>query len=122
MRRHAGFTLLEVLIATAVLALSMAAVIGTAGHSARLGAQLRDETFADWVAMNEMATLRLAQQWPAGDSLDGDADMGGEKWHWVATFTKTTDPDLLRVDIKVSYSATPDDEVRSLTGFMGRPR
>ncbi len=48
--------------------------------------------------------------------------MGGEKWHWVATFTKTTDPDLLRVDIKVSYSATPDDEVRSLTGFMGRPR
>ena len=122
MRRHAGFTLLEVLIATAVLALSMAAVIGTAGHSTRMGAVLRDDTFADWVAMNEMATLRLAQQWPAGDSLDGDADMGGESWHWVATFTKTTDPDLLRVDISVSHGATPNDAVTSLTGFMGRPR
>lgn len=122
MSRQAGFTLVEVLIATAVLALSMAAVIGTAGHSARLGAQLRDDTFADWVAMNELATLRLAQQWPAGDSLDGDADMGGESWHWVATFTKTTDPALLRVDISVSHAATPDAAVTSLTGFMGQPR
>lgn len=122
MRRQTGFTLLEVLIATAVLALSMVAVIGTAGHSTRMGAELRDDTFADWVAMNELATLRLAQQWPAGDSLDGDADMGGEKWHWAATFTKTTDPDLLRVDISVSHAAAPDAAVTSLTGFMGRPR
>lgn len=122
MQRHAGFTLLEVLIATAVLALSMAAVIGTAGHGTRIGAQLRDDTFADWVAMNELATLRLAQQWPAGDNLDGDADMGGEKWHWVATFAKTSDPDLLRVDISVSHASAPDAVVTSVTGFMGRPR
>lgn len=122
MRWQSGFTLLEVLIATAVLALSMTAVIGTAGHSARMGAELRDDTFADWVAMNEMTALRTAEQWPGGDSLNGDADMGGEQWHWVASFTKTTDPDLLRVDISVSHGATPDDSVTTLTGFMGRPR
>ena len=122
MRRQAGFTLLEVLIAAAVLALSMAAVIGSAGRSTRIGAQLRDDTFADWVAMNELTTLRLAGQWPQSDSLNGDADMGGEKWHWVATVTKTSDPDLLRVDVKVSHASSPDDEITSVTGFMGRPR
>lgn len=116
-----GFTLLEVLIALAVLAIGMLAVIGAAGSSTRTDSLLRDKTFADWVAMNELTTLRLAKSWPE-DSLDGDADMGGQKWHWRASFTKTSDPDLLRVDIVVTNPQQPNQEVAALTGFIGNPR
>lgn len=115
-----GFTLLEVLIALAVLAIGMLAVIDTAGTSTRIDSQLRDKTFAGWVAMNELTTLRLARSWPS-DTQNGDADMGGQKWHWVATFTKTSDPDLLRVDVTVSNAQLPDQEVAVITGFMGNP-
>ena len=118
--RHLGFTLLEVLIALAVLAIGMLAVIGAAGSSTRIDSQLRDKTFASWVAMNELTTLRLARSWPQ-DTENGDADMGGQKWHWVATFTKTSDPDLLRVDISVSNAQQPDQEIAGVTGFMGNP-
>ncbi len=121
MRHARGFTLLEVLIALAVLALGLTAVIGTAGHTAHDGAHLRDTTYANWVGLNELTMLRAAQSWPSDDSLNGDADMGGEKWHWKATMTKTADPGLLRIDIDVSLGDTPDATIATVTGFMGLP-
>ncbi|MGH8397288.1 MAG: type II secretion system minor pseudopilin GspI [Gammaproteobacteria bacterium] len=116
-----GFTLIEVLIALAVLAIGMIAVISTAGTSTRQAAELRDDTFAHWVAMNELTTLRLAPAWPAVGTQKGDAEMAGQKWHWQANVSNTSDPDLLRVDIDVSSALTPGTVVNGLTGFIGRP-
>ncbi|HVA54438.1 MAG TPA: type II secretion system minor pseudopilin GspI [Gammaproteobacteria bacterium] len=117
-----GFTLMEVLIALAVLAIGMIAVIGTAGTSTRLAAELKDETFAHWVAMNELTRLRLAASWPDVGTQKGEADMAGQQWHWQATISTTSDPDLLRADIDVSNALAPDTVVSSLTGFIGRPQ
>ncbi|MGH8413132.1 MAG: type II secretion system minor pseudopilin GspI [Gammaproteobacteria bacterium] len=116
-----GFTLIEVLIALAVLAIGMIAVIGTAGTSTRQAAELRDDTFAHWVAINELTTLRLAPALPDIGIQKGDAEMAGQKWHWQATVSKTSDPDLLRVDIDVSSALTPDTVASGLTGFIGQP-
>jgi general secretion pathway protein I len=117
-----GFTLLEVLIALAVLAIGMIAVIGTAGTSTRNAALLKDETFAHWVAMNELTTLRLASVWPNVGTQKGEADMAGEQWHWQVTISTTSDPDLMRADIDVSNALAPDTVVSSLTGFIGQPQ
>jgi general secretion pathway protein I len=120
-RHSRGFTLLEVLIALAVLAVGLMALIGTTGKASRDGAHLRDATFATWVGMNELSMLRVAQNWPSDDSLNGDADMAGQKWHWKATMTKTADPGLLRIDIDVTLPDTPDAVITTVTGFMGLP-
>jgi general secretion pathway protein I len=117
-----GFTLLEVLITLAVLAIGMIAVIGTAGTSTRQAAELKDETFAHWVAMNELTNLRLAPAWPDVGTHKGQADMVGQQWDWQAVITTTSDPDLLRADIDVSNAAEPEAVVTSLTGFIGRPQ
>lgn len=113
---------MEVLVALAVLALGMTAVIGTAGSSTRLGSELRDRTFANWVAMNELTSLRLGGTAPASGSLNGDADMGGVKWHWKATISGTEDPNLLRIDVDVSTSDRPDAVIQTVSGFMGKPQ
>lgn len=117
-----GFTLLEVLIALAVLAIGMIAVIGTAGTSTHLAAELKDETFAHWVAMNELTSLRLAPAWPDLGTHKGEADMAGQQWRWQAVISKTSDPDLLRADIDVSNALAPAAVVSSLTGFIGQPQ
>ncbi|MGA9851559.1 MAG: type II secretion system minor pseudopilin GspI [Gammaproteobacteria bacterium] len=116
-----GFTLIEVLIALAVLAIGMIAVISTAGTSTRQAGELRDDTFAHWVAMNELTTLRLAPAWPDIGTQKGNAEMAGLKWNWQVTASTTSDPDLLRVDIDVSSALVPNTVVSSLTGFLGRP-
>lgn len=113
---------MEVLVALAVLALGMTAVIGAAGSSTRLGSELRDRTFADWVAMNELTSIRLATTAPASGDLNGDADMGGEKWHWKATISGTEDPNLLRIDVAVSTSDKPAAVIETVSGFMGKPQ
>lgn len=119
--RAQGFTLIEVLIALAFLALAMSAIIATAGVSIRDAAELQDETFAHWVAMNELTTLRLAPAWPAIGTQKGNAEMAGQKWNWQAKISTTQDPDLLRVDIDVSNALVTDVVSASLTGFIGRP-
>jgi general secretion pathway protein I len=53
-RRVAGFTLLEVLVALAVLAIAMGAIINAATQSIASTAYLRDQTFASWVALNQV--------------------------------------------------------------------
>jgi general secretion pathway protein I len=119
--RNRGFTLLEVIIALTIVAVGLLAVSSAAGNSSRNAVKLRDDTFAQWVGLNELTMLRAAQSWPNDDSLNGDATMAGEKWHWKATMTKTADPGLLRIDIDVTTPDNPDDVVVTVTGFMGLP-
>lgn len=119
--RIRGFTLLEVLIALVFLALAMSAIIATVGVSIRDAAELQDKTFAHWVAMNELTSLRLAAALPAIGTQKGNAEMAGQKWNWQAVVSTTQDPDLLRVDIDVSNALAPDSVSASLVGFIGPP-
>jgi len=99
-----GFTLIEVLVALAIVAIGMAAVLGALSSSAGTVSYLRDKTFAQWVAMNRIATLRLSGQAPPTGKSDGDDDYAGRKWHWAQEVVTTEVPGVERIDIKVRPS------------------
>ena len=132
MKRAAGFTLLEVLVALVVLALSLGAVIQATGDYTINQAYLRDRTFAEWVARNRLAEEQLSGEWPSIGRTKGEAefplaaaDMPGREWRWVVQVTQTPEEDLRRLDIRV-YPANVDiDEdttpMASLSGFVGKP-
>jgi general secretion pathway protein I len=129
-RRFAGFTLLEVLIALVVLALSLGAVIHAAGGFTVNQAYLRDRTLAEWVARNQLMTMLLAGDWPSIGQQKGEAELplgaaekGGRAWRWQVQVTQTPEEDLRRLDIDV-YPLDADDDARpvaSLSGFIGKP-
>ncbi|HEY2340845.1 MAG TPA: type II secretion system minor pseudopilin GspI, partial [Steroidobacteraceae bacterium] len=97
MNRTRGFTLIEVLVALAIVAIGMAAVLGALTSSANTLAYLRDKTFAQWVALNQIATLRLSgQMTPTGNS-DGNTDFAGRSWHWRREVTATQVPGVVRI-------------------------
>jgi len=99
--RTSGFTLLEVLVALAIVTIGMAALLGALSSSADTVSYLRDKTFAQWVALNQITTLRLSgQQAQPGDS-DGDTDYAGRTWHWRQEVTATEVPGVVRIDVKV---------------------
>ena len=122
--------MLEVLVALMVLALSLGAAIRATGEYAKNQAYLRDRSFAEWVARNQLAKVQLEGQWPSIGQKKGDAEMplgtadaGGREWRWVMQVTQTPEEELRRLDVKV-YPASADDDTEplaTLSGFIGKP-
>ncbi len=109
---EAGFTLIETLVALAVLATSAVALLGaTEAHIARIG-DLESRASAQWAAENMLAELTLG----VAPTLAPDA-MLGIALAMAHANTPTSDPDLVRVDI----TATDADRgvvLARLTGFL----
>ncbi len=116
-----GFTLLEVLVALAVMAVALGAIIKATADSANNIGYLRDRTLAGWVALNQINRVLLAPDWPAESASDsGTAEMAGREWQWELTISKTTDKDLRRLEVAVRArdGAAP---LATLIAFKGKP-
>jgi general secretion pathway protein I len=109
-RRTCGFTLIEVLVALAIVTIGMAAVLGALTSSANTVSYLRDKTFAQWVALNQIATLRLSGQMTATGNSDGNSDFAGRSWHWRREVTATQVPGVVRIDVRVRPADIKADE------------
>ncbi len=120
-RGGAGFTLLEVMVALLVVALALAALIGTAGRSATDTAHLRDRTVAAWVAQNVITDLRLEPEWPAPGRRQGQAVMLGRTWFWEARIVPAADPDLRQVEVAVARDAAREDPMGQWVTYVGAP-
>src|SRR4029077_14997800 len=100
-RRARGFTLIGVLVALAIVVIGMAAVLGALTSSANTVSYLRDKTFAQWVALNQIATLRLSGQMTATGNSDGDTEYAGRSWHGRQEVTAPEVAGMVRIDVKV---------------------
>lgn len=99
--KQRGFTLLEVMVALAVLALTLGAMIKAGGASARNVAMLRDRTLASWVASNKVNEALLKREWPEPGSRADTVTLGNREWYWEVRISKTSDPELRRVEVAV---------------------
>jgi len=124
-RPQQGFTLIEVLIATAVLALALGAFIAAGAHYADYARYIHDKTLAQWVAHNQLVKYQLAREWPSTGTQEDDTDMGRRTWHWQAKIGDSPDPAVRRIDIQV-FRINPDSDkpetnsITTLSGFVTR--
>lgn len=115
-----GFTLLEVLVALAVLAVGLGAAIQAASSSVQSLAYQRDRTLAAWVAENIANEALLKTAPPSIGSIQrGTLAMAKQNWQWTLRTQATDDPDLRRLDISVGFADRP--EISKLTAFMRVP-
>lgn len=112
-----GFTLIEVVVALAVLATAMGALIAGMARYADNAATLREKTVALWVAHNRLTEIGLQPAWPEVGKSDGDEEMAGIEWRWDATVAETPDPRVRRVDITVRPKGR-DGESAALSSFI----
>ena len=117
-----GFTLLEVLVALAVVAIALTAAVTAAGQDARNVALLRDRTLAHWVAMDRITESQLSDDWPGVGKHEGDTVMAGQEWHWTLSVSATDDDDVRRLDVEVRNTPREKRALTSLIAYLGRPR
>jgi general secretion pathway protein I len=115
-----GFTLVEVLVALAVLTIALAAVMRALSQSIDTSASLRDRTVAMWVAQNRLTTHQIEHDFPALDTTEGDAEMAGRAWRWREQVVAAPgEPAMRQIHIEVRAASDPQPLAR-LIGFLSQ--
>jgi|SRR5688500_1951941 len=115
-----GFTLIEVVVALAILGIGMLAVFKTIGDTVNNVEVLRDRSFAQWIADNRITEVRLTGEMPSVEETAGEVEFAGRQWHWVSTVSQTQVRGMRRIDVSVRRDEDPEDSsIVTLSGFVG---
>lgn len=116
----AGFTLIEVMVALAIVALSLSAVVASVSQMVQAATAIQERTYASWIAQNKISEIRLSNVSPKVSETDDQLTFASVDWALRTTISETGVENLYRVDVAVSY-AGGEYVVRTVTGFIGEP-
>ncbi len=119
--RREGFTLVEVLVALAIISIALLAALRVAGGGTNSVGELRGRLFAGWVAENLLAEQRARGDWPSLGILNGTQRQGGIEFSWREEVIATPNAAFRRVDIRVFAVPEEAHALAHLSGFVVRP-
>ncbi len=114
-----GFTLIEILVALAVIAVALSAGMRAVAQSTDSATLLKQRTLALWVAQNRLAEAQLAPGGPAEGTREGEAAQAGSRFRWRETVSRTPNPSFRKIELSVTDPATPDYALAQLIGYVG---
>ena len=101
LRRAPGFTLIEVLVALAIVAITLGAGIKAAGALTTNTQRMADVTAAQWCADNQLAGMRLTHLTPpVGDSEFSCVELGAN-YRGLLTVRSTPNPLFVNVNAQI---------------------
>jgi general secretion pathway protein I len=118
-RRIGGFTLVEILVALAIVAIALAAGMRALTQAADGATALKARTLALWVAQNVLARAQLATPSPQPGITTGEETQAAARFRWRATIAPTPNPAFRRIEIVVAAPDAPDYALAQLTGYLG---
>lgn len=113
-----GFTLIEVLVALFILAITMAAVSRTASSSIHHVEILRTHVIADWVAQNRLSQHQARGDWPAPGIQTGDETQANQIYPWQEEIIATPNPTMRRIVVSVYAPDDAQHKLREMTGYL----
>lgn len=122
MNRENGFTLLEVLIALAILAIAMAAVARASALMTDGSSELRRRLLANWVADNRLAEHAARSEWPDPGIKSGVEEQAGLSLRWEERVSNTPNIAFRRIEIRVYAGARDEHALTQLVGYLARGR
>ena len=117
-RRH-GFTLIEVLVALAVVAVALSAGRRAIAQGADGASSLKARTLALWVAENRLAQAQLDDPAPAPGATTGEDAQAGARFVWRRTVEASPNPAFRKIEIVVAQDDQPGYVLARLVGYVG---
>jgi len=96
-----GMTLIEVLVALAIVAITLAAGFKAAGGLTVNAQRLTDLTVAQWCAENQLTNLKLNKTWPSVGDSDFACRQLGRDLPGSLQVKGTPNPNFRKVDVVV---------------------
>lgn len=117
--KRSGFTLLEVMIALAVFAITAIALLSQTNQSASQSLHLEEKAYALWIAENTLTELRLQPEWPPLGTEQNPVQMFDREWLVKTDISDTGETSLRRADVSV-LRAGDNNTLASLLGYIGQ--
>ena len=119
--KRAGFTLVEVLVALAIVSIALLAALRAAGQGTSNFGELRARLLAGWVAENVLAEQRARGDWLPLGLQRGRGQQGGLDFAWREEVVATANPAFRRVDVFVFAVPEESRSLARVTGFLVQP-
>ena len=116
-----GFTLVEVLVALAIVSIALMSALRAAGEGTNNVGELRSRLLAGWVAENLLAEHRARADWLPLGVQRGSAREGGLDFAWREEVIATPNAAFRRVDVRVFAGAEEAHSLAHLAGFIVNP-
>lgn len=117
-RQHAGFTLLEVLVALVIVGTALGASLRAVGSLTANSSGLRSSMMATWSAENRLVQMRLAKQFPAVGKQTYECPQGDLQLICQEEVLASPNPRLRRVEVSVYDAANPERRIIKLVQLV----
>ena len=115
LRRGGGFTLLEVLVALAIVGTALGASLRAVGSLTQNSTDLRASLMATWSAENRLSQIRIAGEWPQLGNRNFDCPQGDLALVCQESVFATPNPAFRRVEVSVVDASNPARRIIKLT-------
>jgi general secretion pathway protein I len=116
-----GFTLVEVLVAMTIVAVSLLAALRVSMQGTTQVEDLRTRLFAGWVAADRLAEHHARGDWLAVGESTGVQRQGNVDLGWREQVSATPNPGFRRVDVYVFVPAQSSHYLAHSVGFVVHP-
>lgn len=113
-----GFTLIEVLVALAIVAITLGAGIKAAGALTDNAQRIVEVTSAQWCAENQLTELKLTRWFQVPTEFDFSCEQLGVSYKGKVVSRRTPNPNFLRADAQIFNEN--DQPVLTLSTVLGR--
>jgi general secretion pathway protein I len=112
-----GFTLIETLVALAIVAIALAAGVRATAALQNNAERQANVLLAQLCAENTLIALRLSHQLPGVGDTTAPCEQANRRLSVLTAVRPTPNPNFLRVEAQVSFEALP---VLQVTTILGR--
>ncbi|OZG73572.1 type II secretion system protein GspI [Hahella sp. CCB-MM4] len=124
MADQSGFTLLEVLVALLIFAISATALMSGMSQVLHQQERLEEKTFGNWIAENRVNEILIMNEFPKAGEKKEDLDYAGRHWQIKEAIINTPNPLMRRVEVSVNVYMSDNINVKpvtTVTSFIGAP-